>query len=80
VMAGGAGSGEAGGRPARRDMIDTTRIGDLPAQARSHFPAGAEDDQPPDISSSNGLKWRSPIFGQPEAIGPQDQWHWRNTC
>ena len=61
------------GRPARRDMIDTTRIGDRRPRPGPIFRPGPRDHQPPDISSSNGLKCRSPIFVPPEAIGPEDQ-------
>jgi hypothetical protein len=61
------------GRPARRDMIDTTRIGDRRPRPGPIFRPGPRDHQPPDISSSNGLKCRSPIFVAPEAIGPEDQ-------
>ncbi len=70
----GSGSGSRlAGRPARRDMIDTTRIGDRRPRPDPIFRPGPRDHQPPDISSSNGLKCRSPIFVAPEAIGPEDQ-------
>jgi hypothetical protein len=65
--------GRLAGRPARRDMIDTTRIGDRRPRPGPIFRPGPQDHQPPDISSSNGLKCRSPIFVAPEAIGPEDQ-------
>ena len=69
----GPGPGRLAGRPARRDMIDTTRIGDRRPRPGPIFRPGPRDHQPPDISSSNGLKCRSPIFVAPEAIGPEDQ-------
>ena len=65
--------GRLAGRPARRHMIDTTRIGDRRPRPDPIFRPRSQDHQPPDISSSNGLKCPSPIFVAPEAIGPEDQ-------
>ena len=43
------------------------------ALVRFLFTIRALDHKSPDISSATGLKWPSPSFVQPEAIGPEDQ-------